>query len=94
MASIVTMDRAGRILLPATARKEMRLRPGSKILLTEMEDGRLVLVPLDVEEIARRIEREMKGANIDAELAKVREDIEELAMRRYPELARSVKRRR
>ena len=94
MASIVTMDRAGRILLPATARKELRLRPGSKILLTEMEDGRLVLIPLDVDEIAKRIQKEMKGADIGEELAKVRRDIQELARERYPELARQMKKRR
>lgn len=93
MASIVTMDRAGRIMLPATARKEMRLRPGSKFLITEMEGGRLVLIPLDVEELARRIREEMKGVDIDAEVAKVRSDIQRMAEKDYPEIAKRTRKR-
>lgn len=93
MASIVTMDRAGRILLPATARKEMRLRAGSKLLIAEMEDGRLVLIPLDVQELATRIAEEMKGVDIDAEVAKVKREIRQMAERDYPELAKRMRKR-
>ena len=91
MASVVSMDRAGRILLPATTRKLMRIRPGSKFLITELEDGRLVLVPLDVEQLAKRIREEMKGFDVDAEVAKVKKEIREMAQRQHPELAKRMK---
>lgn len=91
MASVVSMDRAGRILLPATTRKLMRIRPGSKFLITELEDGRLVLVPLDVEELAQRIRKEMKGFDVDAEVAKIKQELREIAQKQYPELARRMK---
>jgi AbrB family looped-hinge helix DNA binding protein len=93
MASVVSMDRAGRILLPATARKQMGFRPGSKFLIAELEDGRLVLIPLDVEELAKRIRQEMKGVDIDAEVAKVKRDLRKLAEKEYPELAKRLKKR-
>jgi AbrB family looped-hinge helix DNA binding protein len=91
---IVSVDSAGRILLPASTRKELRLRPGSKLLVTNLDDGGVALFPLDVEKMVRQIREDLKGIDIDAELAKVRAEINELAKRRYPEIAKHMARLR
>lgn len=43
MADIVRMDRQGRILIPAKIRKRLR----SRLFLIEIEDGKIVLKPLE-----------------------------------------------
>ena len=94
MATIVSMDKAGRVLLPKSARKQMHLQPGSKFIVTEMEDGRLVFIPLDVEHLTKRFREEFKGVDFDAEISRVKKELRVLAEERYPEIAARLKKRR
>lgn len=44
MASDITIDEAGRVIIPIEIRRRLRLRAGSRLQLVE-EDERLVLTP-------------------------------------------------
>ncbi len=88
------MDSAGRIVLPAPARRRRHLQPGSKFLISELPDGRFVLLPLDVEQLAKQIRKEMEGFDVDAAVERVKKEMQALAEERYPELAARMKKRR
>ena len=45
MATSVTVGAAGRIVIPARMRRQLRIEPGQK-LHVEVSDGRIVLTPL------------------------------------------------
>ena len=47
MERIITIDRAGRLVVPKDIRKRLHLRGGSRIRLTEEDNQRLVLEPVD-----------------------------------------------
>ena len=93
MAPIVTMDRRGRILLPSAMRKKMDLQPGAKFLITGTAGQALILVPLDVDTLVKRIREGMKGVDIDAEVARAKKEIRALAAEKYPDIARRLQRR-
>ena len=83
MTSVVTIDRTGRIVIPKETRKAQRIRPGTKFLLVEGRDGRLWLQRLDPDELAKRLDTELKDVDLDPLIAKVKAEISELASQRY-----------
>ncbi len=88
MTAVVQMDKAGRIVIPKETRAAHRIPAGTKFLLVEAPDGRLWLQRLDPEELARRIEKELKGVDLDPVIAKVKAEVNRLAEERYPALRR------
>lgn len=88
MASVVTADKAGRIVIPKETRTAQRIRPGTKFLLVEGRDGRLWLQRLDPVELAKRIDEELQDVDLKPLIAKVEAEIKRLATERYPALAR------
>ncbi len=84
MTAVVTIDKAGRIVIPKdTARESQGIRPGTKLLLVEGRDGRMWLQRLDAEALADSIQRELRGVDLDPLIRKVEGEIEELARERY-----------
>ncbi|MGI0149006.1 MAG: AbrB/MazE/SpoVT family DNA-binding domain-containing protein [Thermoplasmata archaeon] len=83
MASVVTIDRTGRIVIPKETRKAQRIQPGTKFLLVEGRDGRLWLQRLDPDELAKRLHEELKDVDLDPLIKKVKAEIAELAGQRY-----------
>ena len=88
MATVVTIDKAGRIVIPKETRTAKRIRPGTKFLLVEGRDGHMWLQRLDPEELAKRIHEELRGVDLEPLIAKVEAEIERLALERHPALAR------
>ncbi len=88
MPVVVTVDKAGRIVIPKETRTAQRIKPGTKFLLVEGRDGRMWLQRLDPEELARRIREETSGVDLEPIIAKVKAEIARLARERYPALAR------
>ncbi|NOZ76361.1 MAG: AbrB/MazE/SpoVT family DNA-binding domain-containing protein [Euryarchaeota archaeon] len=86
MADVVTVDRAGRFVIPKTMREELGVEEGTKFLIAAARDGRLVLQKLDPKELAARLEEELKGIDIEAVVERVRREINEKARKRYPDL--------
>jgi AbrB family looped-hinge helix DNA binding protein len=56
MAEVVSIDKAGRIVIPKALREAAELDERAKLLITATEKGRIVLQKLDVDSIAERLE--------------------------------------
>jgi AbrB family looped-hinge helix DNA binding protein len=83
MPTVVTIDSAGRIVIPKDTRTAQKIRPGTKFLLVEGEAGTLWLQRLNPEEIAKRLHEELKGIDLDPIIAKVKAEIAEMAAKKY-----------
>ncbi len=87
MAEVVSVDRAGRILIPKSIREAANIDEKTKLIITLGEQGRLYLQKLDVEAIASRLEEELKGKDIEAILRNVREEMNARVRERHPSLS-------
>lgn len=88
MPTVVTIDRAGRIVVPKETRDAQNIKPGTKFLLVEGGGGQMWLQRLDPKELAERIRAELRGVNLDPIIAKIKAEVEDLAAREFPALRR------
>lgn len=84
MAEIVSVDKAGRLVIPKSVRESLGIGEGTKFLLSEGDHGRILLQKFSVEEIADRLEREMKGKDVDAIARKIRKEMNAKVKKKYP----------
>lgn len=85
MAEVVSADKSGRLVIPKLLREELGIEGGTKFLISSSENGRVLLQKLNINEIASRLESELK-VDIDSAVKKVRKEIDEKARKRYPSL--------
>jgi len=85
MAEIVEVDKAGRIVLPKRLRDEMHIRERTRLILTRRGD-KLILMRLDVDEIAKRLEEELRGVDVEGIAASIRREINAKIAQEHPEL--------
>jgi AbrB family looped-hinge helix DNA binding protein len=86
MAEIVEVDRSGRIVLPKRLRDELGIHERTRLILVN-RDGRLAVTPLDVDEIARRLEDELKDVDVRGIAKSIRREINAKIAREHPELS-------
>ena len=86
MAELVSVDRAGRVVIPKAIRDALGLDEGTKLLLAVGEHGRLVLQKVAVDALAGRLEKELAGRDVEAVVRKVRREMRALVRKRYPDL--------
>ncbi|MCL5318273.1 MAG: AbrB/MazE/SpoVT family DNA-binding domain-containing protein [Thaumarchaeota archaeon] len=87
MAETVTkIDKAGRVVIPKEIRVRMGLKEDSALLIVEADKGVVVLKKLDVEELARRLRRELKGVDVEAIAERVEEESNERARKAHKTL--------
>ena len=86
MAQVVVSDRSGRIVIPKNLRLELGIKEKTKFILTRRGHGQLLLQKLDVEEIARKLEEELAGKDVDSIVHTVRKEIDEKIRAKYPDL--------
>lgn len=86
MAEVVEIDKAGRIVIPKRLRQELDIDERTKFIVTKRGQAQLLLQKLEVEEIARRLEEELGGKDIDAIVERVRKEIHEKIKASYPDL--------
>jgi AbrB family looped-hinge helix DNA binding protein len=86
MAQVVEMDVSGRIVIPKNVREELKIKGGTKFILANRGEGQLLLQKLDVDEIARKLEDELAGRDVDAIVRSVRKEINRKIKARYPDL--------
>ena len=86
MADIITIDKAGRLVIPKPIRDVMDIKEGTKFIVTEGEHGRILLQKFEIDDIVARIESETKGKDLDAITKRVRKEMNERLRERYPEL--------
>jgi len=86
MAEIIEVDKAGRIVIPKKLREDLGIREKTKFILAKRGQGQILLQKLDVEEIAKRLEKELAGRNVDAIVRQLRKEINEKVRTKYPNL--------
>jgi AbrB family looped-hinge helix DNA binding protein len=86
MADIITIDKSGRIVIPKAIRDVMKIKEGTKFLISEGQHGRIELQKFDAEEIAARLEEELKDVDFDAIEKKVRKEMDEWLRKEHPDL--------
>jgi AbrB family looped-hinge helix DNA binding protein len=86
MTELVSVDRAGRVVIPKAIRDALGIDERTKLLLAVGEHGRLVLQKVDVDALAGRLEKELAGRDVDAIVRKIRKEMRALVRRRYPDL--------
>jgi AbrB family looped-hinge helix DNA binding protein len=87
MAEVVSVDRAGRVVIPKAIREAAGIGAEAKLLVAVAEKGRVVFQKLDVDSIASRLEKELSGKDVDAIVRKVREEIRGRIRKAYPDLS-------
>ena len=86
MAEIVSIDKAGRIVIPKSIRDSLGIIQGTKFILAEGDSGRIFLQKFNIDEIATRLEKETKGKDIDAMVNKIRKEINEKLKKKYSDI--------
>jgi len=86
MTELVSVDSAGRLVIPKAIREAAGIDERTKLLIAIADHGRLILQKLDVEAVAGRLKKEMAGKDVDAIVRNVRKELRELVRQRYPDL--------
>jgi AbrB family looped-hinge helix DNA binding protein len=86
MVQVVESDASGRIVIPKAVRQALGIRGRTRFLLLERGEGQLVLQRLNVDEIARRLERELAGRDVDSIVRKVKQELNRKIKKQYPDL--------
>ena len=86
MAELVSVDRAGRVVIPKAIRDALGIDERTQLLVAAGEHGRLVLQKVDVEALAGQLEKELARTDVEAIVRKVRKEMRSLVRRRYPDL--------
>lgn len=86
MVEIVKIDKSGRVVIPRSIRRELGVEKEGQFLLSTRGKNRLLLQKLDVESLAKELEEELAGKDIDAIVRTVRKEIDEKIKARYPDL--------
>ncbi|MFH2110718.1 MAG: AbrB/MazE/SpoVT family DNA-binding domain-containing protein [Candidatus Bathyarchaeota archaeon] len=86
MAEIVEVDKSGRIVLPKRLRDELGIRERTRLILMK-RNGKITMMPLDVDEIARRLEKELEGMEVEEIAASIRREINAKIAKEHPELS-------
>jgi AbrB family looped-hinge helix DNA binding protein len=86
MVQVVESDASGRIVIPKAVRQALGIRGRTRFLLLERGEGQLVLQRLHVDEIARRLERELAGRDVDSIVRKIKQELNRKIKNQYPDL--------
>jgi AbrB family looped-hinge helix DNA binding protein len=81
---IVSIDKAGRIVIPGTMRKRLKLNEGAKLLIADVKNDLLIIKKINIEELAEQLETDFKKIDIDTVVGRVRSDIKEKIRKKHP----------
>ena len=80
---IVNIDRSGRLVIPEFIRKKLHLSKDVPLLITEIDDDKILIKKLDRDDIKKRLREELGGIDIDKVASEVRAEVNEEAKKRY-----------
>ncbi|NJD52146.1 MAG: hypothetical protein FIB07_04695 [Candidatus Methanoperedens sp.] len=83
---IVSIDKAGRIVIPGILRKKLKLNESFKLLIADVKNDLLIIKKVNIEELAEQLEKDFKKINVDAVVGKVRSDIKEKIRKKHPSI--------
>lgn len=81
---IVSIDKAGRIVIPGTMRKRLKLNEGAKLLIADVKNDLLIIKKINIEDLAEQLEKDFKKIDIDTVVGRVRSDIKEKIRKKHP----------
>ncbi len=74
---MVESDGSGRIVIPKRIRDEFGIKGRTQFLLSSNEKGEIILQKIDVEEMASRLQEELKDVPVEALAQSIRKEINE-----------------
>lgn len=80
---IVTIDNSGRLVIPEFIRKKLHLTKNVPLLITELDDDKILIRKLDRDEIEQRLREELRGSDIDKVTREVRIEVNKTAKKKY-----------
>jgi len=80
---IVTIDNSGRLVIPEFIRKKLHLTKNVPLLITELDDDKILIRKLDRDEIEKRLMEELRGSDIDKVAREVRIEVNKTAKKKY-----------
>lgn len=80
---IVTIDKSGRLVIPEIIRKKLHLTKNVPLLITELDDDKILIKKLDRDEIEKKLRDELKELDIDKIAHEVRTEVNEAAKKKY-----------
>jgi AbrB family looped-hinge helix DNA binding protein len=80
---IVTIDKSGRLVIPDLIRKKLHLTKNMPLLITDLDDDKIIIKKLDRDEIEKSLRQELKGVDIDKIARDVRTEVDEAAKKKY-----------
>ncbi len=86
MTEVISIDKAGRLVIPKSIRDSLGIKDGTKFIVTEGKNGRLLLQKLNIDEIVAKLESEMDKKDIDTVVKKIRKEVNDKVKRRYKDL--------
>lgn len=72
-----------KIILRFLKKKKQLLAKNIPLLITELDDDKILIKKLDRDEIEKRLREELKGLDIDKISHEVRTEVNELAKKKY-----------
>ncbi len=79
---IVTIDKSGRLVIPDLIRKKLHITKNMPLLITDLDDDKIIIKKLDRDEIEKNLRAELKGADIDEIAREVRAEVYEVAKKK------------
>ncbi len=83
MSEVVSVDKAGRLVIPKSIRDSLGVKNKTKFIILEGDQGQIFLQKIDLEKMATKMEKDLKGRNIDAIVKKVRKDTNAKIRQKY-----------
>jgi len=80
---IVTIDNSGRLVIPEFIRKKLHLTKNVPLLITALDDDKILIRKLDRDEIEKRLREELRGSDIDKVAREVRIEVNKTAKKKY-----------
>ncbi len=80
---IVTIDNTGRLVIPESIRKKLHLTKEVPLLITELDDDKILIKKLDRDEIEKRLRSELKDLDIDMIASEIRTEVDKEARKKY-----------
>ncbi|OLS13570.1 MAG: hypothetical protein RBG13Loki_2821 [Promethearchaeota archaeon CR_4] len=82
--SIVSIDKAGRVIIPVEVRKKLGITANTRLFLIDIGD-KIVIEKLERLEIAKRLQEELKNVDIDKIVAETEGEMNERALKFWKE---------
>ena len=83
---ITSIDKVGRIVLPKETRMRLGIDEKTKLLIAEVKGDAIILKKIDVREMTKQLEADLKDVDLTTLFKKVRDETNEKVRRAYPEI--------